>query len=289
MTSPESVRQEALARVRSGDYTSAIDLYDQALSLSPEEELRELITINKAHAMISAKVDGSEVRDLQLILLRRKSVHHAFLAAYALILKYRLCGDVERALFYAQLAVDMSRDHDHPSCQIAALNELGILYECESHFEPAIACYAEAVERSRSIEDHDERTFLQTALVANLGYNNIIIGKPTEGVALLESVIDEIALKSDRCDAHVDLCYGYLDLDELEAARRHGEAALDLAVEPRQIRNVHLLLGETAQRAGDASLAQRHFDRLAELYPHFRHLKDLLLAVDLRRAVNLML
>jgi tetratricopeptide (TPR) repeat protein len=75
----------------------------------------------------------------------------------------------------------------------------------------------------------------------------------------------------------------------LERARHFGEAALELASEPRQIRNAHYLLGEVAYKSGDIELAEFHFDKLAAFYPDFRHLKTLLFAIDLRAMVNLKL
>src|SRR6266566_3397771 len=44
----EALRQEALAKVRSEKFDEALDMYDQALGLTTDEEVCELITINKA-------------------------------------------------------------------------------------------------------------------------------------------------------------------------------------------------------------------------------------------------
>ena len=90
-------------------------------------------------------------------------------------------------------------------------------------------------------------------------------------------------------EAYIDLCYGYLGIENLERAWHFGEAGLELANEPRQVRNVHYLLGEVAYKMGDIKLAEFHFDKLAAFYPDFRHLKSLLFAIDLRSMVNLKL
>ena len=90
-------------------------------------------------------------------------------------------------------------------------------------------------------------------------------------------------------EAYIDLCFGYLGLENLERARHFGDAALELATESRQIRNAHYLLGEVAYKTGDIELAEFHFDKLAAFYPDFRHLKTLLFAIDLRAMVNLKL
>src|SRR5688572_25310638 len=60
----EELRQEARARLRRGDYEQALEVYDEALLLADDDETRELITINKADAMIALERTGPEVNDL---------------------------------------------------------------------------------------------------------------------------------------------------------------------------------------------------------------------------------
>jgi tetratricopeptide (TPR) repeat protein len=92
-----------------------------------------------------------------------------------------------------------------------------------------------------------------------------------------------------RAEALIDLCYGYLGAGEFEKARHYGELGLDVARDPRQIRNAHYLLGEACYKSGDADAAELHFSELAKFYPQFRNLKNLLYAIDLRSMVNLKL
>jgi TolA-binding protein len=108
-------------------------------------------------------------------------------------------------------------------------------------------------------------------------------------VALMESILDAIQGDSLRADSLIDLCYGYIDLGDYAKAMRHGEAALELATEPRQVRNAHYLLGEAAYKMDDHDAAEYHFDELCRFYPEFRNLKSLLFAIDLRSMVNLKL
>ena len=68
-----------------------------------------------------------------------------------------------------------------------------------------------------------------------------------------------------------------------------GEAGLELATDPRQVRNAHYLLGEAAYKMNDTDAAEHHFEQLARFYPQFRNLKSLLYAIDLRGMVNLKL
>ena len=43
---------------------------------------------------------------------------------------------------------------------------------------------------------------------------------------------------------------------EFEKARSYGETGLELACEPRQVRNAHYLLGEAAYKSGDVEAAE---------------------------------
>ena len=285
----EELRQEALAKVRSEEFDEALAMYDEALSLATDEEVRELITINKGNALIAAERTGPEVKALPMILMRRRNPHHTFLASYALMYTHRLTSELKRAIFYGQIALEAANKADQTFWKLAALNELGMVYELDSQFAKAIECFDQAIACLDQIHDRSEHSFSQVAIVGNLGYNKLITGQTKEGLRLLHSVIDEISSQHLKSDAYVDLCYGYLDLAQYEKARGYGEMALDLACEPRQVRNAHYLLGEAAYKMGDIDAAEHHFEQLARFYPQFRHLKSLLYAIDLRSMINLKL
>ena len=95
----EELRLAAIAKDRVEQFDEALALFDEALSLAADEETRELITINKAHAMIGAQRGGPEVQALPLVLMRRRNPRHTFLAAYALLYKHRLSGEAKRSGF----------------------------------------------------------------------------------------------------------------------------------------------------------------------------------------------
>lgn len=282
----EALRKEAFTLVRAEKYEAAVELYDLALKLATDEETRELISINKAHALIATGREGSEVTALPAILMRRRTPHNSFLAAYALVLKHRLNEDLQRAAFYGQLAAEIGRENDEPSWLIPALNELGIIYETDSHFEKAIACFEEALELLETVADDGERSFVRTAILQNLGYNKLLVGETQCGLDMIHSVIDRVQVPSTLADSYIDLCYGYLDLEKWDEARKYGEVGLELAVDPRQVRNAHYLLGEASYKAGDIPAAEYHFGELAKFYPEFHNLSNLLFAIDLRRVVN---
>jgi tetratricopeptide (TPR) repeat protein len=285
----EELRREALARHRAGEIEEALEIYDHALALADDEEERELITINKADAMIALEKSGPEVLALAAIVMRRRKPHHTFLAAYALQYKYRIAGDPKRAIFYGNIANDVANEADDAFWRVAALNELGVVLEIDSQFDKAIECFQSALAIVDSVANQDEQTFCRVAIVANLGYNTIITGETDEGIRLMESVLDAVQGDNARSDALIDLCYGYIDRGDYERALRYGEEGLALATDSRQVRNGHYLLGEVAYKSGDLARAEFHFDKLSAFYPDFRHLKSLLFAIDLRSMVNLKL
>ena len=112
-------------------------------------------------------------------------------------------------------------------------------------------------------------------------------GDVEAGLSLIHQAIPMIVSPSSLAEAYIDLCYAYLDLNDLEKAHSYGEAGLRIATEERQIRNAHFLLGEVACKRNDTAAAEVHFGELARFYPNFRHLKNLLMGVDLRSMVNL--
>jgi tetratricopeptide (TPR) repeat protein len=282
----EELRQEALAKVRSEHYDEALALYDEALSLAAEEDVRELITINKADAMIALQMSGPEVQSLPMILMRRRNLHHTFLAAYALMYKHRLQNETKRGIFYGQVALDAANESGEPLWKLGALNDLGIVYEIDSQFAKAIDCFEEALALVGRLNDQSTERFSEVAIIQNLGYNKLLVGETHEGIRMIEEVLESIEVPSTKSDSYLDLCYGYLDLEKFEKARYYGEIGLDLAVEARQVRNAHYLLGEVSYKTGDLETAHFHFDELCRYYPQFRNLKSLLFAIDLRSMVN---
>lgn len=285
----EELRRAALSAVRAGQMEEALETYDAALHLATDEESRELITINKADALIAMERTGPEVQALPTIVMRRRNLRHVYLAAYALVFKYRTEQELKRATFYGQLALQTAEEASEPLWKIGALNELGSIYDMDSKFESAIECSEQALALIEQLDDREEHDFTYALTLENLGASKLLNNQFEEGVALVEKALPSIRSDMHRAEAYIDLCFGYLALEDLDRARQLGEQGLELASESRQIRNAHYLLGEVAYKVGDVELAEYHFDKLAAFYPNFRHLKSLLFAIDLRSMVNLKL
>lgn len=285
----ESLRQAALARVRAGEVEDAVVLYDQALALATDDEVIELLTINKADALITLERQGPEVQALPAILMRRRNLRHTFLASYALMYKFRLQSERRRAIFYGEVALEAAKQAAETLWEIGATNELGILCEIDSDFAKAISYFERALVLIEQLTDRDEHTLTYGIALQNLGASKVLAGEFEEGVTLIHRALPSLSAPGARAEAFVDLCYGYLALEQLEKAAEFGNEALEIASDERQIRNAHYLLGEVAFKSGDEASADRHFDELARYYPGFRNLKTLLMAVDLRGMINLKL
>jgi tetratricopeptide (TPR) repeat protein len=285
----EQLRLQALGLVRADKLEEALDLFDQALGLATDEEARELITVNKADTLIGLEQSGPEVQALPQIVMRRRNLRHVYLAAYALQYKFRREGNLERATFYGQLALRTADEANEPSWKRVVLVELGNVYEMDSRIPEAIDCFQAALAIEEESKDNRDREISFAYALENLGYCKLLQNEFEEGIALIHRALQSIADPHATAEAFLDLCYGYLGLEQLDRAREFGARALEIAREVRQIRNLHYLLGEIAYKQGDTELAGAHFEELGKFYPGFRHLKDVLFAIDLRAMVNLKL
>jgi tetratricopeptide (TPR) repeat protein len=289
MTRAEEIRQAALARVRENAFEDALALFDQALSLADDDEMSELLTINKAYVLIQMETDGPEVQRLPMILMRRRNAKHTFLAAYHLQVKYSLAKDHKRAYNYGRIALEASEQVEDKWWKLGVLNQLGNSCVFDSRIPEAIDHYREVL---TVLEGHPDQLVARAFATQNLGYCLVVEGELEQGIETIHAAIELMRAAGAEgyvAEPFIDLCYGYLELGDLDSARKYGEAGLEKATENRQVRNAHYLLGEVAYKQGDSASAEAHFEHLAKFYPDFPQLKNVLLALDLRKMVNLKL
>jgi tetratricopeptide (TPR) repeat protein len=285
MTRIEELREQARACLRRGEYEDALVLYDEALTLATDDDVRELVRINKADAMIAIERTGPEVHELPSVIMRRRNPRHVYLAAYALQYKYRLENDLKRALFYGQLALRTAEEANEPSWRRIVLLELGNIYEVDSQIAKAIECFNESL---AVVEESplQEKQLSHSYALENLGYCLLLQGDVDGGLKHIHQALELLTDPIGRAEGYIDLCYGYLENGQYEKALFYGQAGLEIAKDTRQVRNAHYLLGEACYKSGDREAADFHFSELAKFYPQFRNLKNLLYAIDLRSMVN---
>jgi tetratricopeptide (TPR) repeat protein len=276
-----------LQRMWRGEVEPALSQYDSALELCESEETRELITIRKAEALISCEREGAEVSALPMIVMRRRSPRHVYLAANTLLRRYCETSDRQKAIFYGEIARQAAAQLDDPFARASVLNNLGITLVADSKFAQAIEVLEEGLEQMALLGDgRDDHRSLQAAILGNLGGARVLSGKFEEGVRLLELAVGQLDDDYSHVEACLDLCFGYLELGRYEIAEFYGRSALESATIPRQVRNANHLMGELCVRTERYDESDAYFDVVANFYPDFRSVKQLLMAVDLCSVVN---
>jgi tetratricopeptide (TPR) repeat protein len=280
------LRQSGLDAMWQGRFDEAIETYDAALAVAETDDVRELIAIGKAEALMAAEREGAEINALPEIVIRRRSPRHVYMAA-ALLMRRFSETDRRRALFYGEIARQATIELGDAFAQATVLNSLGIVLTIESRFGTAIETYDEALAALARVEGRmDEVTRARRLVVGGLGGAKVLAGEHTEGIHLLLGILPELTNDYYRAEALLDVCYGYLELERLEEAEYMGLEALDLAMESRQTRNANHLLGEIMVRSKRFEEADRYFSVVAGFYPQYPNVKELLLAVDLSSVVN---
>jgi tetratricopeptide (TPR) repeat protein len=280
--------ETGLQQMWNGAVDAAIEIYDRALTLADSDEIRELVTIRKAEALIVTEREGAEVNALPAIVMRRRSPRHVYHAASALVRKFSESqDDRKRSLFYGDIARRAAEEMDDSFARVTALNGMGVVLVIESRFTEAIETFEQALSVITLEPEQTERLItMRNIVLGNLGGAKVLSGQYEEGVALLDTVLpvmDEAYLIAEVC---LDLCFAHTELGEYKKAERYGHRALNLATIRRQVRNAHHLLGEICIRTERYEEADQYFDVVASYYPDFKNVKQLLVAVDLCSVVN---
>ena len=270
-----------------GEVGAALAEYDRAAQLATSEETRELVTIRKGEALIAVDRDGPEVSALPGIVMRRRSHRHVYMAASVLMRRYVEADDRRRAIFYGEIARNAAAELNDPFARATVLNYLGITMVADSQYDPAIDAFQEALLALDTIEStNDLVTSFASGITANLGGTKILNGDVDEGIHMIETVIDELDDATERAEACLDLCLGYVEIEDYDTAEDLAREGLSLAKTRRQIRNANHLLGEVCVRTGRYEEASVYFDVVAGFYPQFPNVKQLLTEVNLCSVVN---
>lgn len=270
-----------------GEVHAALAAYDKGLAQAKSEENRELITIRKAEALIAVDREGAEVSALPGIVMRRRSNRHVYMAASVLMRRFTELEDRRRAIFYGEIARASATELQDPLLMANLLNALGITLAADSQFDRALEAFDKALAALKKVENHSEHAdALGCSVTLNLGGTKILCEDYDDGISLIESVLDEIDDPAWRAEGCLDLCLGYLGLEDCETAEDLAREGLSLASTRRQIRNANHLLGEICIRTGRFDEAEVHFEVVAGFYPGFNNVKQLLTEVDLCAVVN---
>ena len=290
----EFLRKTAKEALWAGDYERALTLYDDGLALArawKSRELEDLFTCNRAATLIEMDRQDFDLSRLKEILLRSPSSFNGVLAAYVSANAHEARGEYSRARFYAQTALQKSRDLKLEELSGTSLNLLANLELHESRFEKARALFQEALER---LESQGERLSRQAAVATdNLGYCHIALDNPDVGIPLVRrslSVLESLGARQAMDYPSLDLCFASVKTNRLPEAETWGVRALELGREFARedvVKNSHYLLAETYSEMGRDGEADEHYDALANYYPDFPALKHYLHQIDLMGMINL--
>lgn len=289
----DDLRAAGKQATEEGRLPDALGLYEacseraQALD---DPDLIDLAFCNRCAIQISLGRHEGLIRGLREILSRSTDRINRLVAAYNLSRIYEFRNDTRKGLLYARIARGEHEKTSPPSPYWEAIlhNQAGSFLLLESRFPEA------AQEYRRALEADPEAAESQIAVAwLNLGYCHLVLGDHRRGFELAYRalrVYRRCRLLANQMSAHLDLCYGLLEIGRYRPARRHAVRALRLAegIDHRfGLKNALYLLGEAEHLLGNDDEARDCFDRLQVLFPDTPYLSDLLMAVDLRQMLNL--
>ncbi len=296
----EQLRDAGLQAVEAGRLAEALELFERSRERAREREdegLVDLAVCNRSAVLVPLGRQQEVMSPLRQILVRNRDARTCALAAYNLSRAHERNKEHKKGLFYGRIARDravaidwLAAESPDPHWLVAeSHNQIGNCLMNDSRFEQAAAEYRQALELSS-----EEPTVLRALFTVNLGYCLMMLGKIRAGARLsFQSLrwFRRFGARVYEAWPHLDLCYAYLELGRYRRAREHGRRALAIGEETGEssrIKTALFMLGETERSAGDLDAAWDHFSRLQqEFYPDSPQIVELMLAVGMRKVVNL--
>lgn len=288
----EELKSRGEKAVRAGQLEEAQDLFDQALTWAREQGEQPQVDLgicNRAAVVIEMGRGDGEVPHLREILVRNVDPFICQLAAYNISRHYELTKNYKKSLFYARIALERAGVLGRRDWLASSHNLIGNTLLAESFIVEACREYEKALEYAPQ-----EPTAARGQILDNLGYCRVLQGRHREGYRLLyESlrILKRCGAQRYEISVRLDLCFAHLETSRLRLSHRHGTAALALAEameDQASVKNALYLLGEVAHLSDDVEAARGYFGRLhRDFFPDAGYLPEFLLAVDIRKLVNL--
>jgi tetratricopeptide (TPR) repeat protein len=287
----ETLRQQWHQAVAAGRLEEAMEILDRAYARVDQDDLRlvDLVICDRAAVAIELGRGAKEIPRLREILLRNADGANCRVAAYTIARYYELSRDYKKALFYARIARDRSDLLGRSDWLASSCNLMGNTLLAESHVEQATEQYERALEMTPK-----NPSVALGMVLDNLGYCRVLQGNHQEGYRLLYRslrLFRRFGHEVYQIPPRLDLCFLHIETGRYEHALRHGTRALELAEklgEADAMKNALYLLGEVENLRGNVDGARVHFRRLQhDFFPDASYLPGFLLAVDVRKLVNL--
>jgi tetratricopeptide (TPR) repeat protein len=288
----EILNQRGHEAAEAGRLDEAFALFDEMLAWTTECKAIDLIDLafcNRAAVAVVLGRGETELPRLREILVGSADPVHRRLAAYNLARHYELTRNHQKALFYARIARERAEQLDRKDWVASSHNVIGNALLAQSFVDDAAREFEIALELMPA-----EPSVWRARILDNLGYCRVLQGRYAEGYPLLYrslAVLRRHDTERYLISTHLDLCFAHLETGRYRYARRHGVKALLLAErldDTDSVKNALYLLGECANLSGDVIGACRFFSRLqSEFFPEVNYLSGFLLAVNVRKLVNL--
>ena len=287
----EEFRERWQRLIEAGRLEPAEDVIRNALAWSQErgdpQRIDGAVCALAAVAIQLGRGDG-ELPRLREILMRNGDGGNCRLAAYNISIHYQFARDYKKSLFYARIACDRALHLGRVDWIAFSRNQLGNALLGESFVDQACREYEEAASLIPAAGVWRAR------ILNNLGYCRVLQKRFAEGYSYLyESLrlLRRFSAERYQVQPRLDLCFAHLETGHYEHARRQGVAAAALAErigDAEALKNALYLLGEAANLSGDTEKASGYFSRLQrDYFPESPYLTGFLLAVDVRKLVNL--
>ncbi len=284
------IKEKGKEAIELGNFQEAENYFRQCLEVAKKigsNELRDLSICNLCASLIEQnRWMEPEISELRFIYMRTRDKKTSRLASYHLARAKELEGDFQKALFYANIALNLSIELKNNEYISSSYNQVGNILTCQSYFSQAKENYKKALQFC-------EKDLLKALILDNLGYVLIVQGIIKEGIILCEEALKILEnLKVENgflIYPYMDLCLGYLEDKKPEIAMEYGKIALEIAENlgfKKRVKNILLLLGEASALTGDINLAQSYYGELATYYPSIKLASDFLMAFELRKVVN---
>lgn len=287
----DDLRERLRHEVQHGRFGEAIALCDQAVEWAGERDDAagaDLARCNRCGVLITLGRGDEEAPGMRRILLGSTHSVNCFLAAYNLSRIHESKRETDRGLFYARLALGHAEKAERTDLLGTVYNQLGGLQTIDCRFDEACDSYSQAL--SLAPPDPD-----RSIMESNIGFCRVLLGEHREGFRWLFRSLRGMrrrGIEGWEALPRLGLCYAYLDLGKLAAARRHADRGLQVAERSEmseQILNALYLLGEVEKQLGNELAAYECFQRLQrDYYPEEPFISDFLMTADVRRLVNLM-
>jgi tetratricopeptide (TPR) repeat protein len=288
----DEIRERGRKAIDSGRLEEAVGILQTAVDLAIERgdaRLIDLTVCNRAVPVVELGRGEAEIARLREILVRNGDAVSCRLAAYTIARHHELTRNYKKALFYARIALDRSRLIGRRDWLASSHNLIGNTLLAESFVAEAAAAYEQALD----LLPYEPST-ARGQVLGNLGYCRVLQRRPEEAYHLLYAslrLLRQFGARKHEASVRLDLCFAHLEAGRYRLAPRHGRAALALAEamdDQVSMKNALYLLGEAANLAGETDAALGYFGRLhRDFFPEAGYLPEFLLAVDVRKLVNL--